>query len=74
MITATCGHRLRDDEGPHGIGHHVCTPGITRGNERCLEFRTLCDACLGQYRSEGLLLEDDEAQLAYLAGPDPDPD
>ncbi len=68
-ITASCSHRLAEDEGPDGMGWNLTTAEFSRENRPSLLFGSYCTACRNELlREPGRVLATQAAEDGWCAG------
>lgn len=62
-VIASCGHELKDDEGPNGFGWDALTMSDDyddQGYYRCTIYSIVCTKCYNEMKKDGELLTDKE--------------
>ena len=66
-ITATCGHRIPDNDEKYSV---TCK-GWTRTGDRCLSYRVVCLDCQEIYRKGNWVLDNEAEEQAWVNYDDP---
>ena len=65
-ITASCGHKLADDEKGEHVFYADETCDAVEGFIPCFVSALFCDRCASEWRAKGLLFADVEAAREWL--------
>ena len=62
----SCGHQLKEEDGPRGMGWVVSVKGYVREGDPSIKVMVVCTKCRKSYENQGELLRNEDEEDIWM--------